>query len=1466
MLNLTGQVIKSYEVQQRIGAGGFGAVFLAIQPSVGREVAIKVILPEHANHPEFIKRFETEAQLVARLEHPHIVPLYDYWRDPDGAYLVMRYLPGGNLADYVLQTGPLELQETAHMLEQIADGLHVAHRKGIVHQDIKPANLLLDDDNNIYLTDFGIARDLDRDINLAEDPDDILHGSPTYISPEHLRRDEITARSDIYSLGILIYEVMTGTAPFKGEMKDLLKKHLQTELPRLQEQRPKLPEGLNDVLRQATLKNPAERYASVLDFAQDFRAVVERYLQADSAHAGGIRATQRIMQAGVDLPDVYNPYKGLRAFQEADAADFYGRDDLTKTLLKRLIEKHPYSRFLAVVGPSGSGKSSVVRAGLLPKIRNDALMGMPEQYIVSMTPGNQPMRKLEGAVLQVAQTMTDKLLNALHRDDFDLHTMLLQSLPKTGDMLLVIDQFEELFTLVENESLRQHVLTTLYRAVTADDSRLRLVVTLRADFYHKPLAHPRWGKLFQERNEVVLPMSPDDLMEAITEPARRAGLLLQDGLAGAIVEDVQSQAGALPLLQYTLTELYERREGIELTVAAYDDIGRVRGALAKRATDIYQHLGNERQHAAEQLFPRLVKLGEGTEDTRRRALRSELYAGGNRDAVEAVLDTYGKYRLLTFDNDSNTREPTVEIAHEALIRSWLQLQTWLDRNRDALRVREKLSADVNEWRSNERQDGYLATGAPLQQYDDLLHNDAIVLNTDEKDFVQASIARRTRQRRLRQGAIGTIVTLGVLAMIFGMFAVFQRNEAVQAEATAVAEAQISRSRELAASAQNNLTQPDTALLLALQALHIENTYEARHSLLLALQSYPRLDGYLFGHTDAVRTAAYSPDGTQILSGGRDNRVILWDAASRQPLNTFETHSNWIDAVAFAPDGRQFVSASRDETAIIRDRDSGEILYTLDAHDDALSAVAYSPDSAVLATADATGRIILWDSNTGEQLTDSQAHDDFIYELAFSPDGTRLASAAGDDTARFWQTDSLNSSGNPLTVHDDHVLTVAFSADGRYFVTGSADETAVLWDLDSNRAVYRFPAGDSVRSALFTPDSQRLLLADDSGVVYLWDTSSGNLIDSFENTGRSAIREIVLHEDTLLLAGASDALTLWALFARPAVGEFIARQSERVVDVVYAPDGETIASGGGNRDDTAVHLWDSVSGEETRLAGHTAPITGLAYSGNRLASAAEDGRAFIWQDGEQAGVITSDDPFFGVAYHANQIALGGNTGELTLWDVTGDADNWQQQRIIEAHPARITALAFSADGALLASSSLENTVQIHDPATGEQLQTLAGHTDTVQSLAFSPDGALLATGSRDRTIRLWDVTTGQSVGEPLRGHDGWIMTLAFSPDGTLFVSGSIDERVILWDVQTLRQIGLPFSGHENWVNSVAFSPDGLRLVSGGNDGQLLRWQTSLEAWQRAACSLADRALSQDERRRYFSDSTPATVCQNTSDAS
>ena len=575
-------------------------------------------LPKYANSPEFIRRFESEAQVVARLEHPHIVPLYDYWREPDRAYIVMRYMRGGSLRDLMEREGILGTDVTSRVLEQVGSALTFAHRNGVIHRDVKADNILLDEDGNAYLSDFGIAKELGGE---ALDGEGALVGTPAYLAPEQIRGDEAGPQSDVYALGIMLYEMLSGSRPFADEtLATLVYKHLNEPLPMIDHDALNLPPAFNAIIQRATAKDTGRALPRT-----PWRWCGNTSRPCAKAPPQRSLSLEELDFAEFELLETKNPYKGLRAFQQADAADFFGRTSMIQRVLDRLQEPVVENNFLAVIGPSGSGKSSLVKAGVLPALRTGRAPGSERWYYAEMVPGEVPLAELASALLSVSSSPLPGLEDTLREHDDGLAIGVYEALPtKENKLLLMIDQFEELFTRVELESDRQQFLDLILNAVSAEDSPVIIIATLRADFYDRPLLYQGFGELIRARTELVLPLNDEELAETISGPAYRVGAVLEEGLIEAITQDVREQPGALPLLQYALTELFERREGALLTNAAYQDIGGTLGALAKRAEEVYRRFNEAGQNMARQIFLRLVTLGEGQEDTRRRILQSEL--------------------------------------------------------------------------------------------------------------------------------------------------------------------------------------------------------------------------------------------------------------------------------------------------------------------------------------------------------------------------------------------------------------------------------------------------------------------------------------------------------------------------------------------------------------------------------------------------------------------------------------------------------------------------------------------------------------------------------------------------------------------------------------------------------------------------------------------------------------------------
>jgi WD40 repeat protein len=1447
-----------------------------------RDVAIKVIPPDYANQAEFIRKFENEALRVARLEHPNIVPLYDYWREPDGAYLVMRWIQGVDLRTS-LRMGRWKPGAINQLFEQITDALSSAHRQGIIHGDIRPENILLDDSGNAHLIDFGISPELFglRPSTEMEGPDE----HSRYKSPEQKRGVQINEKTDLYSLGMILFEMFAGEPPFAAESKYI---EDGSTAAAILAQREDVPVAVDGVIQRATAENPDDRYGNVRELADDLRKALSIERRLPLAH---------VVSGPTELK---NPFKGLRPFYEADAADFFGRVALTETLIERLKAGKGEDRFLALVGPSGSGKSSVIRAGLIPTLRQGAVEGSENWYVIQMLPGEHPLEELETALLRIAVNPPERLLHQMREDERGLSRAIKRSLPDDdSELLLFIDQFEEAFTLVEDEAERTHFLKSITAAVGEAHSRVRVVITLRADYYDRPLLYPEFGELLRTHMETLMPLSPTELERVISGPADRAGVNLEPGLISEIVADVSDEPGALPLLQYALTELFENREGDLLTARAYRSIGGVAGALGRSAEGEYIELDEHGKSAAKQLFLRLVTVGESAEETRRRVLQAEVNTLS--EDVQEVTEVYGQARLLSFDRDPVTRGPTVEVAHEALLREWPRLTRWLEENRADLRLQRMLAIATGEWRESGNVSSFLLRGSRLDQFEGWAESTNITLTKDEDEFLEASLAKRMERRvaeeTRRQKELEAVQKLARaekkraeeqaksgsrlkrLASALGLFliiALITSLFALQQSGRAAKERRLAASRELAAAAINNLeTDPELSILLAIQA--VSATYDqdglvtqeaenALHQAILASRvRSSRSGGGDFGFTGSQRFDLFGSIMAIPQEGGE---IEIWVGCCSKFLE-ISGHSGEIIGMSLdrtygyiavgGGDGvirvwDNFILRSRltedDYLLDLSDSSPHTELYVLTAHDGGITNIAFSRDGSLLASSSRDGTAKVWDLEAGKEMYSFEGHSDIVQAVAFSPDGTQLATASDDHTAKIWDL----ISGEEITTlsgHTAQVLDMVFNFDGSRVATSSTDGTAKIWDLSTGEITNTFYGhSGSVDAVAIEPADAYIATGGEDATVRIWDIQTGE--ELLILVGHNApIYHLYISPDGLgIETGSLDgSVKSWDI--QPTGRQewlTLVGHDAVVFDVAYNAEGNRLATA--SWDGTAI-LWSAVVGaKQFVLDKHTGEVTAVEFTpdGERLATSSFDGTAKVWDTSNGKEIISINvhsGKVFDVIFdlEGERLITAGEDGMVKVWNaVTGqELNSWL------GHSRLINRLALSPGGDRLATAAADGTAKVWDSSSGEELLSLRGHSAEVLNVSFSPDGERLATAGGDGFAKVWDVETGEEL-LTLAGHSTSVWAAAFSPDGTRIATMSLDKTARLWDAETGEELLTLLDFNDG--RDLAFNPVWDRLAVASGDGSLRIYILPIEDLMALARLRLTRSLTDEECRRYL----------------
>ncbi|MBD1838003.1 hypothetical protein H6F78_00185 [Coleofasciculus sp. FACHB-64] len=1102
------------------------------------------------------------------------------------------------------------------------------------------------------------------------------------------------------------------------------------------------------------------------------------------------------------------PFPGLSSFAEEQYHKFFfGRDELIRDLQKELAKDN----FLAVIGASGSGKSSVVLAGLIPKLKQE-----PSLQSVRITPSNEPLKQLE-ILLKVSEQHS----------------------------VLVVDQFEELFTLCEDKANRQEFIDKLLHLA----ERRKVVITMRADFLGECTFYPELRKRIETRQKLVGPMEPAELITAMKMQADRGGLRFETGLSHSILNDVQGEPGAMPLLQYALQELWKRRRGRWMCDEEYQSIGRVHQAIAKTADDFYNSLPAKQQEQVQNIFLRLTRLdknaiqGEKRRDTRQRVELEDLVPSGSNLAQtkKLVQQLAGEgVRLVVTSRNQTTGKEEVEVAHEALIRYWPTLKEWLSQNRSDLQLRETICQAAEDWHQHQKQpdqDSYLIhQGGRLEDAQVLLKQPKFVhLNQEEAEYVLACLERRDRIRRQEKQRRHRLLFAAVTsAFVFAGFAIFagyqwrQADSATQEAKNAKQQTEIERIQALSASSEAHLaTNQLETLIGSLQAakgvkqLGLPQTtltnkvMGSLHKVTSEIREINRLEE----HKDQVTDVSFSPNGQILASAGVDGTIRLSDLHGKE-LIKFVVNEKSIKKsiinVNFSPDGQMLATGAEDGTTKLWNL-KGELLKEFPKQKKEVYNITFSPDGKKIATGSGDGIVRLWNLQ-GNLIEEFPAHNTSsrVWGITFSPDGKAIATGSGDHTAKLWDLNGKLLS--EFKGHKDTVFSVSFSPDGQKLATASKDGTAKLWDLKGKEL--RELLGDQepnwVFSVIFSPDGKHLATGSKDGVVRYWGLN-GQLLKEFKGH-KNSVRSVVFSPDGKLLAtaGYDNTVRLWDLQDRQQLTDFKGHKGT-VWSVSVSPDDEILATAGA---DSTVRLWDYLSGEQLgEFKGHKGVIWKVTFSpkGKLLATSGEDKTARLWSVfGKQRGEFKGHQgQVLGLNFSpdAKFLATSGTDGTARLWDLSG-----KELQEFKGHKGAVLSVSFSPDSKFLATAGADRIVRLWN-LSGQKLTEFPAHLDWINSVIWSNDGQKLATGSSDGTIRLWDLSGNQL--KEFKGHIGPVQKLRWSKDDKLLATAGSDSTARLWDVSG-QQVAV-FKGHKGEVKSIDFSPNGKLLVTSGEYGSVKLWQ-------------------------------------------
>ncbi|MGB7708551.1 MAG: cytochrome D1 domain-containing protein [Microcoleus sp.] len=1138
----------------------------------------------------------------------------------------------------------------------------------------------------------------------------------------------------------------------------------------------------------------------------------------------------------------------MSAFTEQDKDLFFGREEFAEQLVTA-VKKHP---LVPVIGASGSGKSSVVFAGLIPRLRAEGTW-----LIESFRPQSQPFYGLASALVRIRHSelnknqqdeQTSNLFERMqgNRKLWQEVTDILNENPGKR-LLLVIDQFEEIYKPNVKEEEQHKFLNQLLDAVKEHDN-FTLVLTLRADFIPFALSYQPFAEAWSKSDHKwLLSMNRQELKAVIEEPVKNK-VKIAAKLTERILNAVEGKAGNLPLLEFALTELWATQVDYdyELTHQAYEEIGGVENALAKHAKKEYDKLNEAEQQKAQQIFIQLVYPGQGTEDTRRLATRSEV-GTDNWDVVAKLADarlvvtgsrTLEATPTANLQESNSASEETVEVIHETLITKWKILKDWIDGDRIFRTWQERLRSSMRQWKNSKNDRGALLRGSLLEEAKEKLDTHLNYLSDDEKNYIKRSWSYK-RQKEVISFLflVGSATLFAISYLSFSQAKEAQDGTRLEEQSNSVirqfpnnqiqalVEAmQIGKELERNVKGRPIKDYPTIRPISVLQEIqdniHEKNKFDTGHEIVTSISFSPdsqsiatvgkdgqlrfwNLSGQIIkeiqahdGQISGANSVTFSPDGKIIATSGEDQKVKIFDAVSGELSKTLSEKESGIKSASFSPNGKKIATSGYYGIARIWDLSGKQIPITLKGYkeSDKINNITFSPDNKTIATAGDDGTVRLWDLS-GKQLFQIIPHKGKrVFSVRFSPNGKLLATAGEDNTPGIWNLSGQEQ--RKLKGHDKIVTFVSFSPDSKRLATTSEDGTARVWDAASGNEIYKFKGHErTVLTASFSPDGKYLATAGKDGKTRIWNLSDQQTTQTTQFKGhQSDVNTLSISRDgTRMASGDNNGFVrLWDLSTNKQIGkEFKADNRGRVLSITFSPDSKFLISGG---EDGIAKIWD-LSGQLIRQLKEKQGrsfISSLSFSsdGKYIATTGANQTPKIWSwDGEKiakkiATLEGHKDLVYQVSFHPKQelIATAAWDGTIGLWKLSDNKVN--KIKIWSGEQGKIRSLSFSYDGKYLATADDNSELKVWDLSGQEKLK-LFSYQREIQAVTFSSDGKYIATGGKDGTVKLWD-WLGRQVFE-FKIETGSVWDISFSADGRSIVAGGDSGELQSWPVKDLDQL-------------------------------------------------------------------------------